>query len=136
MSLGEDGLPQVTEVAFAALEDEHPERSLITGVNWSAAWINPFRTLGEYGRSLDTMMSDRRFSADAADRAARPRRASARPVRRPRQVDGAGAMRSDDILQALDSVGKKWTKQVKAEEKPLVRAQSPGRDVVPRAHAP
>jgi hypothetical protein len=60
-TLGEDGLPQVTEVAFAALEDESSERRLVTGVNCSAAWANPFRTLGDYGRSLDTMMTERRF---------------------------------------------------------------------------
>jgi hypothetical protein len=63
-SLGENGLPQVTEVAFAALADEEQERILITGVNWSAAWVNPFRTLGGHGRSLDTLMSDRRFEWD------------------------------------------------------------------------
>jgi hypothetical protein len=63
-SLGEDGLPQVTEVAFAALEDAHVARRLVTGVNWSAAWVNPFRTLGEYGRSLDTLMYRQRFSAE------------------------------------------------------------------------
>jgi DNA topoisomerase VI subunit B len=60
-SLGDDGLPQVTEVAFAALEDEEARRRLFTGVNWSAAWVNPFRALGQYGRSLDTMLTERRF---------------------------------------------------------------------------
>jgi hypothetical protein len=59
----EDGLPQVTEVAFAALTDESSRRRLVTGVNWSAAWINPFRQLGEVGRSLDTMLTDKRFDA-------------------------------------------------------------------------
>jgi hypothetical protein len=62
-SLGDDGLPQVTEVAFAALEDEGRGRRLATGVNWSATWVNPFRTLGGYGRSLDTLMTERRFEA-------------------------------------------------------------------------
>ncbi len=57
----DEGLPQVTEVAFAALEDETARRRLITGVNWSAAWVHPFRTLGEYGSSLDAMMTERRF---------------------------------------------------------------------------
>jgi hypothetical protein len=60
-ALGEDGLPQVTEVAFAALEDEDAGRRLVTGVNWSAAWMNPFRRLGEYGQSLDTLMTEKRF---------------------------------------------------------------------------
>jgi hypothetical protein len=57
------GLPQVTEVAFAALADENLYRRLVTGVNWSAAWINPFRQLGEIGRSLDTMLTEKRFDA-------------------------------------------------------------------------
>lgn len=57
----EDGLPQVTEVAFAALLDHDDRRRLMTGVNWSAAWVNPFRTLGRYGQSLDTMLAERRF---------------------------------------------------------------------------
>lgn len=63
MSLGDDGLPQVTEVAFAALQDEEANRVLITGVNWSAAWVNPFRQLGAHGRSLDTILEDRRFAS-------------------------------------------------------------------------
>ncbi|MBA2361792.1 MAG: hypothetical protein H0V79_12840, partial [Actinobacteria bacterium] len=63
-SLDDDGLPQVTEVAFAALQDRNAPRRLVTGVNWSAAWVNPFRTLGGYGRSLDTMLGDRRFEYD------------------------------------------------------------------------
>lgn len=62
-TLGADGLPQVTEVAFAALSDENEGRKLVTGVNWSAAWVNPFRRLGEYGHSLDTMMTVRRFES-------------------------------------------------------------------------
>lgn len=62
ISLGDDGLPQVTEVGFAALKNENANRKLITGVNWSAAWVNPFRELGELGRSLDTILEDRRFS--------------------------------------------------------------------------
>jgi Histidine kinase-, DNA gyrase B-, and HSP90-like ATPase len=56
LSVGADGLPQVTETAFAALADGG-ERRLVTGVNWSAGWANPFRQLGEYGRSLDSELS-------------------------------------------------------------------------------
>lgn len=61
--LHDDGLPQVTEVAFAALKEEDGHRDLVTGVNWSAAWINPFRQLGERGQSLDTFLSERRFQS-------------------------------------------------------------------------
>ncbi len=60
----DDGLPQVTEVAFAALSNENVCRQLYTGVNWSAAWINPFRQLGGLGRSLDTMLTQRRFDQE------------------------------------------------------------------------
>lgn len=60
----EGDVPQVTEIAFAALEDESDWRRLVTGVNWSAAWVNPFRRLGEQGRSLDTLLSERRFAED------------------------------------------------------------------------
>jgi DNA topoisomerase VI subunit B len=60
-TLGDDGLPQVTEVAFGALADEERYRRLVTGVNWSAAWVNPFRRLGGYGQSLDTMLTEQRF---------------------------------------------------------------------------
>ena len=59
-SLGDDGLPQVTEVAFAARYEESQHRDLTTGVNWSAAWVNPFRTLGS-GYGLETVLSERRF---------------------------------------------------------------------------
>ena len=59
-SLGADGLPQVTEVAFAARNKESQHRHLTTGVNWSAAWVNPFRTLGS-GYGLETVLSERRF---------------------------------------------------------------------------
>jgi len=58
LSHDERGLPQVTETAFAALAAEEGRR-LVAGVNWSASWVNPFRTLGEYGRSLDSELSDR-----------------------------------------------------------------------------
>lgn len=57
----DNGLPQVTEVAFAALADEHQDRELITGVNWSAAWIHPFRQLGALGRPLDSLLTEQRF---------------------------------------------------------------------------
>ena len=59
--LGDDGLPQVTEIAFAALEDERANRRLITGVNWSAAWVNPFRQLGASGEALEAILAERRF---------------------------------------------------------------------------
>ncbi len=52
-STGDHRLPQVTEHAFAALK-EGGQRRLVSGVNWSASWVNPFRQLGAAGRSLDS----------------------------------------------------------------------------------
>jgi DNA topoisomerase VI subunit B len=63
-SLGDDGLPQLTEIAFAALADEDARRRLVMGVNWSAAWVHPFRQLGRWGQSLDTMLAERRLGPD------------------------------------------------------------------------
>ena len=55
--LGEsDGRPEILEVAFGWCPKTGDHRRLVSGVNWSAAIINPFRRLGETGRSLDTML--------------------------------------------------------------------------------
>lgn len=63
--LGEtDGRPEVLEVAFGWCPKFAERRRLVTGVNWSAAIINPFRTLGETGRSLDSMLERLRCGMD------------------------------------------------------------------------
>ncbi len=36
----------------------------MTGVNWSPGIINPFRELGRFGRSLDTILSQQRVDRD------------------------------------------------------------------------
>jgi hypothetical protein len=59
-----DGLPQVTEVAFAARDGEASSRRFVCGVNWSASWVNPFRSLGAGGRSLDSMLAEWRAERD------------------------------------------------------------------------
>jgi DNA topoisomerase VI subunit B len=59
----EDGLPCVVEFAFGWCP-EHEKRRLITGVNWSPAISNPFRQLGDYGESLDTIFSRQRVGSD------------------------------------------------------------------------
>ena len=51
-----DGRPEVLEVAFGWCPKHGDERRLVTGVNWSAAIINPFRRLGKTGRSLDSLL--------------------------------------------------------------------------------
>ncbi len=55
----DDGLPCVVEFAFGWCP-EAKDRRLITGVNWSPGITNPFRQLGSYGQSLDTILSQQR----------------------------------------------------------------------------
>lgn len=64
-NLGEaDGIPDVIETAFAWCPKGANERRIITGVNWSPAIGNPFRSLGSYGESLDTILSEQRSGRD------------------------------------------------------------------------
>jgi DNA topoisomerase VI subunit B len=57
-----DGLPWVIETAFGCMLDDQQWRRLVTGVNWSSGIINPFRQLGAYGASLDTILTQQRAS--------------------------------------------------------------------------
>ncbi len=54
-----DGVPWVVETAFGWCPDGDTRR-LVTGVNWSPGIINPFRELGRFGQSLDTILSQQR----------------------------------------------------------------------------
>jgi hypothetical protein len=58
-----DGVPWVVETAFGWCP-EAGSRRLVTGVNWSPAIINPFRELGRFGESLDTILSQQRADLD------------------------------------------------------------------------
>jgi DNA topoisomerase VI subunit B len=58
-----DGIPWVVETAFGWCP-EATERRLVCGVNWSPGIVNPFRQLGNYGRSLDTVLSQARADRD------------------------------------------------------------------------
>jgi len=59
-----DGLPWVVETAFAAREDEDADRRFIVGVNWSPGILNPFRSLGSIGQSLDAVLEQQRAGRD------------------------------------------------------------------------
>ena len=59
-----DGIPWVIETAFGWCPDEGSRRRLVTGVNWSPGIVNPFRVLGRFGASLDTILSQQRADAD------------------------------------------------------------------------
>src|SRR6516225_6762973 len=56
-----DGIPDVIETAFGWCP-RGSHRRIITGVNWSPAIGNPFRSLGPYGESLDSILSEQRCS--------------------------------------------------------------------------
>ena len=58
-----DGVPWLVETAFGWCP-KLPERRLVTGVNWSPGIINPFRELGRFDQSLDSILSEQRVSSD------------------------------------------------------------------------
>jgi hypothetical protein len=57
-----DGIPDVIETAFGWCPKGNIRR-IITGLNWSPAIGNPFRSLGSYGESLDTILANQRSGA-------------------------------------------------------------------------
>jgi hypothetical protein len=59
-----DGIPDVIETAFGYCPKAPPVRRIITGVNWSPTIGNPFRSLGPYGESLDSILSEQRSGRD------------------------------------------------------------------------
>jgi hypothetical protein len=59
----EDNIPWIIETAFAWCP-KAKQRHLVTGVNWSPGIMNPFRELGDYGTSLDTMLARARADTD------------------------------------------------------------------------
>lgn len=58
-----DDIPWIVETAFGWCPEAEGRR-LVTGVNWSPGIINPFRELGSYGKSLDTVLSQQRVDQD------------------------------------------------------------------------
>lgn len=58
-----DGVPSVLETAFGWCP-KIGQRRLVIGVNWSPGIVNPFRELGKWGQSLDTILSQQRADRD------------------------------------------------------------------------
>jgi DNA topoisomerase VI subunit B len=58
-----DCVPWVVETAFGWCPSADSRR-LVCGVNWSPGIINPFRELGRFGQSLDTILSQQRADRD------------------------------------------------------------------------
>ena len=54
-----EGIPDVIESAFG-WRPKGDRRRIITGLNWSPAIGNPFRSLGPYGESLDSILTEQR----------------------------------------------------------------------------
>ena len=48
------------EIGVRMVPERRNERRIITGINWSPAIGNPFRSLGSYGESLDTILTGQR----------------------------------------------------------------------------
>jgi hypothetical protein len=63
MDTGDDGIPWIIETAFGWCPAAK-ERRLVVGINWSATILNPFRELGEFGVSLDTILAQARADRD------------------------------------------------------------------------
>ena len=59
-----DGVPWVIEAAFGWIDRDDASRRLVTGVNWSPGILNPFRELGQFGSSLDTVLSQQEADQD------------------------------------------------------------------------
>ena len=57
------GLPWILETAFAWCPQIR-NRRIVTGVNFSPCIVNPFRELGGYGSSLDTLLTSQRATAE------------------------------------------------------------------------
>lgn len=119
-----DGVPWVVEAAFGWLGDgSTADRNLVTGVNWSPGILNPFRELGRYGQSLDSILEQQRAGRRepvvlvlhlACARVEYTDRGKSAVVT-PAELDHA-------ITELVTGVTKKWAKQRKAEERSAAAA--------------
>ena len=120
-----EGLPWVVEAAFAvhasAYSGEPAGRRIITGVNWSASIIDPFRSLGQWG--LGALLKGQRAGGDepivVALHFACPRidylDRGKSSVKLPAAVDKA-------VVDAITAITAKWCKTRKAEEREAASA--------------
>jgi hypothetical protein len=83
-----DGVPDVIETAFGYCPGGANERRIITGVNWSPTIGNPFRSLGPYGESLDSVPGRATLRPRRADHLCAARSPPARRIHRPWQDGG------------------------------------------------
>jgi DNA topoisomerase VI subunit B len=112
-----DGVPWIVEIAFGWCPSAD-ERRLITGVNWSPGIVNPFRELGSFGASLDTILSQQRV--DHEEPVILALHMSCALVEYTDRGKSAVVIRSDQsaaIINCVQSVTTKWAKQRKQEER-------------------
>ncbi len=111
------GQPAVIEAAFAWDADTEQRRRLILGVNWSAAILNPFRSLAS-GSSLDGILQDQRVGplerVIVAVHVAMPQ---AQYTDRGKSAISIDYKTAELIEEAVIGVTKTWAKQRKAEER-------------------
>ena len=119
----DNGTPWVFEVAFAWSEhaqEADTGRSLIQGVNWSPGIMNPFRELGRFGISLDTVLTNQRCDRDepviVAMHLACPR---VEYLDRGKSSLVVSGTLGQAIKDAVEGVTKAWCKQRKAEERSI-----------------
>jgi DNA topoisomerase VI subunit B len=118
--VGSDGLPMVVEAAFAMQGDDQAPRRLITGVNWSAGIINPFRNLGGRGGGwsdgLGALLESQRASHHAPIvfllHVAHPR---VRYTDRGKSAVAISRMDGDTIAKVVESVTADW-KRIRVRE--------------------
>jgi hypothetical protein len=56
----ENGLPVVIETAFGWCPQDREGRRIVTGVNWSVALGNPFRSFGQTSEGLEYLLAQQR----------------------------------------------------------------------------
>ncbi len=112
-----NGVPWVIEVAFAWCPTVESRR-LVTGVNWSPGILNPFRELGSFGQSLDSVLTQQRCDRDEpiilALHMSCPR---VEYTDRGKSALVATHEQGEAIANAVLSVTKTWCKQRKSEER-------------------
>ncbi len=125
--VGDDnGTPWVFEMAFAWSEhaqEADTGRRLVTGVNWSPGILNPFRELGRFGISLDTVLTNQRCDRDEpvilALHLSCPR---VEYLDRGKSSLVVSEALGKAIASAVEGVTKSWCKQRKAEERSISAA--------------
>jgi DNA topoisomerase VI subunit B len=112
-----NGVPWVIEVAFAWCPTLDSRR-LVTGVNWSPGILNPFRELGSFEQSLDTVLTQQRcYQNDPLILALHLICPLVNYTDRGKSALVVTHEQGAAIAQAVVAVTKSWCKQRKSEER-------------------